>query len=165
LLGDLPYTVMVSHAGGGWSRHDRLAVTRWRPDATRDDTGQFCFVRDLAANRTWSVGHQPMGVPADRYAAEFAPDRITLHRLDGRVETRTEIVVVAGDEAEVRRVTLTNHSRGVRRFELTSYAEVVMGPPDADAAHPAFANLFVETEWHAWCSAITARRRPRRAEE
>jgi cyclic beta-1,2-glucan synthetase len=165
LLGDLPFTVMVSHAGGGWSRHDRIAVTRWRPDATRDDTGQFCFVRDLTTGKVWSVGHQPTGVAADRYSAEFAPDRITLHRIDGRIETRTEIVVVAADEAEVRRVTLTNHSRAARRLELTSYAEVVMGPPDADAAHPAFANLFVETEWHAWCSAITARRRPRRASE
>jgi cyclic beta-1,2-glucan synthetase len=165
LLGDLPYTVMVSHAGGGWSRHDRIAVTRWRPDATTDDSGQFCFVRDVSTNRVWSVGYQPTGVAADRYSAEFAPDRITLLRTDGRIETRTEIVVVAADEAEVRRVTLTNHSRQPRRIELTSYAEVVMGPPDADAAHPAFANLFVETEWHAWCSAITARRRPRAANE
>ncbi|MDH4046421.1 MAG: hypothetical protein OEW06_18390, partial [Gemmatimonadota bacterium] len=36
---------------------------------------------------------------------------------------------------------------------------------ETDAAHPAFANLFVETEWHEWCAAITARRRPRRADE
>ena len=161
LLGDLPYTVMVSHAGSGWSRYDRLAITRWRPDGTTDSTGQFCYVRDLGTGRLWSVGHQPTGVPADRYAAEFAADRVTLHRVDGRIETRTEIVVVAADAAEVRRVTLTNHGRTSREIELTSYAEVVMGPPDADAAHPAFANLFVETEWHEWCAAITARRRPR----
>ena len=37
----------------------------------------------------------------------------------------------------------------------------MLAPLDADRAHPAFANLFVETEWHAWCSAITATRRPR----
>ena len=36
-----------------------------------------------------------------------------------------------------------------------------MAPPDADRAHSAFSNLFVETEWHAWCTAITATRRPR----
>src|SRR5690606_14915560 len=58
---------------------------------------------------------------------------------------------------------LTNHGPTPRQIELTSYAEIVMGPAAADAAHPAFANLFIETEWHAWCTAITARRRPRDA--
>ena len=41
----------------------------------------------------------------------------------------------------------------------------MLAPPDADRAHPAFGNLFVETEYHAWCTAITATRRPRSAEE
>ncbi len=165
LLGDLPYTVMVTHAGGGFSRYNELAVTRWQADGTADDTGQFCYIRDVTAGRTWSAGFQPTGAEADEYHAHFAPDRVALHRVDGPVETRTEIVVVPADAAEVRRITLTNHSSGVREFELTSYAEVVMGPADTDALHPAFAALFVETEWHAWCSAITARRRPRRADE
>ena len=30
LLGHLPYTVMVSHCGAGYSRYQSLAVTRWR---------------------------------------------------------------------------------------------------------------------------------------
>ncbi len=165
LLGDLPYTVMVTHAGGGFSRYESLAVTRWRADGTTDDTGQFCYVRDIATERTWSVGYQPTGVEADQYHAHFAPDRVTLHRVDGDIETRTEIVVVPADAAEVRRVTLTNYGSAARELELTSYGEVVMGAPETDAAHPAFANLFIETEWHEWCAAITARRRPRRADE
>ncbi len=165
LLGDLPYTVMVTHAGGGFSRYNELAVTRWRADGTADDTGQFCYIRDVTGGRTWSAGFQPTGAAPDEYHAHFAPDRVALHRVDGPVETRTEIVVVPADAAEVRRVTLTNHGPAAREFELTSYAEVVMGPPETDAVHPAFAALFVETEWHAWCSAITARRRPRQADE
>ena len=52
-----------------------------------------------------------------------------------------------------------------REIELTSYGEIVLAPPDADRAHPAFSNLFVETEWHEWCTAITATRRPRSATE
>ena len=41
----------------------------------------------------------------------------------------------------------------------------MLTPQDADSAHPAFSNLFVETEWHSWCSAITATRRPRSSME
>ena len=53
LLGHLPYTIMVSHCGAGYSRYRDLAVTRWRADGTRDATGQFCYLRDTAAERVW----------------------------------------------------------------------------------------------------------------
>ncbi|HKU60068.1 MAG TPA: glucoamylase family protein, partial [Gemmatimonadales bacterium] len=165
LLGHWPYTAMVSHAGSGYSRYEDLAVTRWRADATRDATGQFIYLRDLGDHRVWSAGHQPVCAPADWYRAYLATDRVAIHRGDGRVETRTEIVAVPADGAEVRRVTVTNTGDETRDIELTSYGEIVLAPPDADRAHPAFGNLFVETEWHDWCTAITATRRPRSAHE
>jgi cyclic beta-1,2-glucan synthetase len=165
LLGYLPYTIMVSHCGGGYSRYESLAVTRWRSDGTRDSTGQFCYVKDLSTGRVWSAAHQPVCAPADWYNALMATDRITFHRADGDIETRTEIVVVPEDAGEVRRVTLTNNSDEVREIELTSYGEIVLATPEADRVHPAFGNLFVETEWHDWCTAITATRRPRSSKE
>jgi cyclic beta-1,2-glucan synthetase len=165
LLGHLPYTVMVSHCGAGYSRFEELAVTRWRADGTRDATGQFCYLRDVTEGRVWSATHQPLGAPADRYRAYLATDRVTVHRTDGAIETRTEIAVVPADAAEVRRVTVTNYGSAPREIELTSYGEIVLAPPDTDRAHPAFGNLFVETEYHDWCSAITATRRPRSADE
>jgi cyclic beta-1,2-glucan synthetase len=165
LLGHLPYTVMVDNRGAGYSHHEELAVTRWRADATTDSMGQFCYVKDLSTGRRWSVAHQPVCAPADSYRACLATDRVTFQRADGDISTRTEICVVPGDAAEVRRVTVTNHGRREVEIELTSYAEVVLATPESDRAHPAFGNLFVETEWHAWCSALIATRRPRSAKE
>jgi cellobiose phosphorylase len=165
LLGHLPYTVMVSHCGGGYSRYETLAVTRWQADGCRDATGQFCYVKDLSTGRVWSAAHQPVCAPADWYRAHLATDRVTFHRADGEIETRTEIAVVPEDSAEVRRVTVTNNGDDERELELTSYGEIVLAAPEADRAHPAFGNLFVETEWHEWCGAVTATRRPRSAGE
>jgi cyclic beta-1,2-glucan synthetase len=165
LLGHAPYTVMLSQSGSGYSRFEELAVTRWRADGTRDHTGQFCYLKDLARGRVWSAAQQPVCARADWYRAFLATDRVTLHRADGELETRTEIVVVPEDAAEVRQVTLTNNGDRTREVELTSYGEIVLASPDRDRAHPAFANLFVETEWHEWCTAITATRRPRSAKE
>ena len=122
-------------------------------------------MKDLATERIWSAAHQPVCAPADWYRAYLATDRVTFHRSDGYIETRTEIAIVPEDSAEVRRVTVTNNGHETREIELTSYGEIVLAPPDADRAHPAFGNLFVETEWHEWCSAITATRRPRSAKE
>jgi cyclic beta-1,2-glucan synthetase len=165
LLGRLPYTIMVSAAGGGYSRHDSLAVTRWRADRTAEQTGQFIYVKDVTTGRLWSAAHQPVCAPTERYCALLATDRVTFERSDGDIETRTEIAVVPEDAAEVRRVTVTNNARTAREIELTSYGEIVLGPPDADRAHPAFANLFVETEWHEWVSAVSATRRSRASDE
>ena len=161
LLGSMPYTVMLNHNGSGYSRYESIAVTRWRADSTRDDTGQFCYINDLTAGEMWSAAYQPFGVPASNSRAWLASDRVTLHRTDGDIETRTEITVVPADSAEVRRITLTNTGSGAHEIELTSYGEVAMTTQGADLAHPAFSNLFVETEWHGWCTAITATRRPR----
>ncbi len=165
LLGHAPMTVMVTHAGGGFSRFEGLSVTRWRSDGTRDDSGEFCYVKDLGTGHTWSSGHQPTGTIAESYRASLATDRVTILRTDGALETRTEIVVAPEDAAEIRRVTVTNNSGTVREVELTSFGEIVLAPRAADRVHPAFGNLFVETEWHEWCHTITATRRPRSAEE
>ena len=161
LLGATPYTVMLNHTGSGYSRYGDMAVTRWRADATQDATGQYCYVKDLATGAYWSTATQPVGASASRSSATLASDRVTLSRTDGTIDTRTEITVVPHDAAEVRRVTLTNNGSTSRDLELTSYGEIVMASPGADAAHPAFSNLFVETEWHQWCTAVTAARRPR----
>ncbi|MDQ3208550.1 MAG: hypothetical protein M3Q37_08060 [Gemmatimonadota bacterium] len=165
LLGHLPYTIMVGHCGAGYSRYEGLAVTRWQSDGTRDSTGQFCYVKDVSTGRVWSAAHQPVCAPADWYNAFLATDRVTFHRADGDIETRTEIAVVPQDSAEVRRITVTNNSEDAREIELTSYGEIVLSQPEADRAHPAFGNLFVETEWHEWAGAVTATRRPRSATE
>ena len=165
LLASLPYTVMISNAGAGYSRYEQMAITRWRADGTRDDHGQWCYVRDLTSGELWSATHQPVAKRADVYRAAFATDRISFERRDGDVETRLELTVVSDDMAEVRRVTLLNHSSVVREIELTSYGEIVLAPPDADRAHPAFANLFVETEWRDSEAAILATRRPRASSE
>ncbi len=165
LLGHVPYTIMVSHCGAGYSRYEELAVSRWQSDGTRDFTGQFCYLKDLSTGRIWSAAHQPVCAPADSYQALLATDRVTFHRIDGSIETSTEIAVVPEDAAEVRRVTITNHSDETREIELTSYGEIVLAPPESDRAHPAFGNLFVETEWHDWCNAISATRRARSSKE
>ncbi len=47
LLSNGHYHVAITSAGGGYSRWRDLAVTRWREDATRDNWGSFCFLRDL----------------------------------------------------------------------------------------------------------------------
>ena len=50
------------------------------------------------------------------------------------------------DDIELRRIRLINRSGERRTVEVTSYAEVALAAPAADALHPAFSKLFVQTE-------------------
>jgi cyclic beta-1,2-glucan synthetase len=165
ILGNVPYTTLITNAGGGFSRYGNLAVTRWRHDSTRDNFGQWCYVKDLSTGHVWSTAHQPSGTEPQWYRVLFASDRITFIRRDGDIDTVTEIAVASDDAAEVRRILLTNRSLQPRDIELTSYSEVVLAPPDSDRAHPAFGNLFVQTEFLEAKAALLATRRPRSATE
>jgi cyclic beta-1,2-glucan synthetase len=165
LLSNGRYAVMVTAAGSGYSRWRDVAVTRWREDVTRDAWGSYLFLRDMASGAVWSAGHQPSGVEADSYEATFAEDHAEFSRRDGSITTGLTIVVSAEHDAEIRRVTLTNLGSHDREIELTSYAEVVLAPQAADVAHPAFQNLFVQTEFIPDIGALLATRRPRSSDE
>jgi cyclic beta-1,2-glucan synthetase len=155
------YHLFVSSAGGGQSRWRDLALTRWREDATRDCWGAFIYLRDTASGEFWSAGYQPALRSSEDYEATFTEAKAELRQRRGDLEIGMQIWVSPEDDVEVRRLTLTNHSRGKRSIELTSYAEVVLAVPGADLAHPVFSNLFVQTEFLTDRGAILCTRRPR----
>nr|WP_211253961.1 glucoamylase family protein [Pelobacter seleniigenes] len=165
LLSNGRYHVMVTNSGGGYSRWRDLAVTRWREDVTCDCWGSFIYLRDLDSGDFWSTAYQPTLSKADYFEAIFGQGRAEYRRRDQAVETHTEISVSPEDDVEIRRVTLTNQSSRTRHIEVTSYAEVVLAPLNADLAHRAFSNLFVQTEILPAQQAILSTRRRRTPEE
>jgi cyclic beta-1,2-glucan synthetase len=156
---------MLTVAGSGYSRWRDIAVTRWREDATRDCWGSYIFLRDMQTGSVWSAGYQPSGVEADDYEVSFSEERAEIIRRDGDWSTTLEVVVSSEDDAEVRRISVTNMGTRSRDLQVTSYAELSLAPQAADVAHPAFANLFVQTEFVPEIGALLATRRRRSDED
>ncbi len=165
LLSNGRYHVMVTNAGGGYSRWKDIAVTRWQEDTTRDNAGAFCYIRDTGSGEFWSTAYQPALKRSKNYEAIFSEGRAEFRRRDHDIDTHTEIAVSPEDDIELLRITITNRGRTRREIEVTSYAEVVLAPPAADALHPAFSNLFVQTEIIDNKQAILCTRRPRSRDE
>jgi len=161
LLSNGRYHVMATHAGGGYSRWLNLAVTRWREDATCDCWGTFIYLRERDTGHYWSTAYQPTLRKSDHYEAIFVQARAEYRRRDQGIDTHTEISVSPEDDVEIRRVTLTNLSSRTRHIEVTSFAEVVLAPLNADLAHRSFSNLFVQTEILPDRQAILCTRRRR----
>ena len=161
LLSNGAYSVMVTTSGGSSSRYRGLMVTRWREDPTRDHWGQFCYMRDTVTGRVWSTTRQPTLTRPREYEVSFSLDKAEIARRENGILSLTVISVSTEDDAELRTIKLTNVSAGARELELTSYAEIVLAKAADDAVHPAFGNLFVETEFLPASGALLATRRSR----
>lgn len=159
------YELLISDSGAGQSSCNGIALNRWRNDPVQDDLGSIIYLRDLDTGRFWSLGYQPTRTPTERYRAGLDDGRFVLERQDEGIDARLVVSIDAHADLERRRVRLRNLSARARRIELTSYLEVVLFPADADAAHPAFAKLFVQTERDPASGALLARRRPRAQHE
>jgi cyclic beta-1,2-glucan synthetase len=165
LLSNGRYSVMLTSAGSGYSRWHDIAVTRWREDATRDCWGQYIFLRDVQTGTVWSAGYQPTVAEPDSYEATFFEDHAEIIRRDRSLTTSLDVIVSPEDDAEVRRISISNLGVRSRDIQVTSYAELSLTSQAADLAHPAFANLFVETEFVPQVGALLATRRKRSDDE
>ena len=165
LLSNGRYHVMVTNAGGAYSHWKNIAVTRWHEDTTSDNWGTFCYIRDLASGEFWSNTYQPALKRSQSYEVILSEARAEFRSSGRELDTHTEIAVSPEDDIELRRISITNRSSTRRAIEITSYAEVVLASPAADALHPAFSNLFVQTEIIQQQQAILCTRRPRSSGE
>ncbi|MBA3768702.1 MAG: phosphorylase, partial [Acidobacteria bacterium] len=110
LLSNGNYSVMVTTSGAGYSMCGSLAVTRWREDVTRDNYGSFFYLRDVRSGAVWSAGYQPVGRLTQAYEVTFSEDKVDFRQSDAGILTHTEIIVSPEDDAELRRLSITNQS-------------------------------------------------------
>ena len=161
LLSNGRYSVMLNAAGSGYSRWREFAVTRWREDPVGDGWGSYVLLRDEDSGLVWSTARQPCGIETDAYAAALSDGHVGIVHRYGTLTTMLDVAVAGDRDVELRRVTLSNHGDSVREIALTSYAELVLGPAGADAAHQAFSKMFVQTESVEQGSILLATRRRR----
>ena len=159
------YCVLITNAGGGYSRWQDIALTRWRSDTTLDNWGTWIYIQDQESGALWSAGIQPVSSQPENQEVLFSPHKVEFQRRDHDISLQMKITVSPDDDVEIRRLTFINHSNRPRRLRLTSYGEVVLAPQFADQHHPAYNNLFIESEFLPELNALLFHRRPRSADE
>ena len=144
--------------GGGGLRWQGLALTRYEPDATRDDEGGVFYVRDEETRRIWLATSLQGRTTFAMHKAEFH------HRNEG-ISMHVDVAVAAADDVEVRQITLHNETNRPRRLTLTSAARPVLFDATRAPTHPAFSSMFIESEAIAEIDALLFARRPQTLEE
>lgn len=155
------YSVLMTSSGGGLSRWNDLELSRWQADSTLDDWGQWLYVQDLESGKLLSACRQPCHVPVEEEQVRFYPHKLEFHRRTNDLSLDLEVAVSPSDDVEIRLLTLSNHSHKAKRLALTSYAETVLAPHEADLRHPAFSKLFIESSFDSETGALMFQRRPR----
>lgn len=145
-LSNSTYSLLITSDGDGFSRCDENMMYRWRPDIY-SETGFYIYVRDVEQQHYWSTCHNPVKVKADEYQVIFTNHSAEYIRRDGDIITCTEVTLSSEDNIEVRKVTVKNNSQKEKQIEITSYMELVIDRYDAEASHPAFNKLFIESEY------------------
>lgn len=161
LLSNGRYTVALRANGAGVSRWHAFNVTRWRDDPLRDGYGTFFFVRDDGTQQLTSLTALPAPGADWRYRTRFLADQVQFEASGPGLQVRTSVLISPEDDTELRNIVLHNSGSATRTLELVSYFEPVLSNPKADEAHPAFANLFVETRWEPSWRALLLSRKPR----
>jgi cellobiose phosphorylase len=161
LLSNGKYSLMLTNSGTGYSHYDGIEISRWSADRTTTELGSFCYIKDLEKGDVWSTTYQPTLKEPEFYLVNFTSDKVEFKRKDLNIITKTEIVISPEDNAEIRKITLTNLSRYKRHLELTSYLELSLAPHLNDRAHPAFNKMFIETSTQSLPFALIATRRLR----
>jgi len=165
------YGVLITSAGAGYScwqdteSASSIDLTRWRADTTREDWGTWVYLQDTESGDLWSAAYQPTAAPPESQDVQFYAHMAEFRRSDHGIGLTMDITIAPDDDVEIRRISLTNHTDRVRHIALTSYGEIILAPQAADARHPAFNKMFVESEYLPETNALLFRRRPRSVSE
>ena len=155
------YSLIITAAGSGYSRWGEIDLTRWRADATLDDYGSWLYIQDQDNEKLWSATLQPTGIQPESQNVRFSPDKVEFERRDNDISLRTSIGIAADDDVEIRKISITNQSNRDRHLRITSYSEIILNTQKADQRHPAFNNLFIESEYLKDKHILISRRRLR----
>lgn len=160
LLSNGSYSVLLTDSGSGYSNNENIRISRWRENRG-SKYGTFIFIRSLNTDKVWSATVAPFFDEPDFYRVRFFQDHASYFREMANIDTKTDIVVSTEDNAEIRRISLTNHGLKAASLEVTSFFELALSHHNSDLAHPAFNNLFVQTEPVLEHNCLLAYRRPR----
>jgi cyclic beta-1,2-glucan synthetase len=165
LLSNGRYSVALRANGAGVSRwrsgERQSTISRWRDDALRDRYGTFIYLRPVGQPMASSVTFHPAPHPDWTYGATFLADHVQFHARSADLEATTTVLVSPEDDIEMRTLTLHNLSSEEMTLDVVSCFEAVLADPRADEAHPAFSNLFIDTDWHSGWRALLLSRKPR----
>lgn len=158
-LSNNSYTVMLTQYGTGYSSFHGNMISRWESDVLRRAPGIHIYIKDTDTGAVWSATFLPTCLLADSDRVHFEPHKATFVREVGSIETTLEVCVSPECNMEIRSLGIRNNGEYTAKLAVTCAFTPALSTEKDFVAHPAFAELFVETHAHPDRATVTAARR------
>ncbi|TVQ35149.1 MAG: hypothetical protein EA370_09645, partial [Wenzhouxiangella sp.] len=159
------FSMLATARGASSASWNDVMLTRWQADRTTSDSGHRVLVRDLDQNRQLVFGQGDDPAIEEQIVSRLGPHRAEIQRSGMDLSCRLRLAVSSQHDVQVHHLRISNESRQTRRLVVVSHAEVAMSGTGEFERHPAFARLFIETEYLDELSTLLYRKRPRSAAE
>ncbi len=158
-LSNNSYTVMLTQYGTGYSSFHGNMISRWESDVLRRAPGIHIYIKDTDTGAVWSAAFLPTCLLSDKDRVHFEPHKATFVREVAGIETTLEVCVSPECNMEIRSLGIRNNGERTAKLAVTCAFTPALCTERDFVAHPAFAELFVETHAHPDKAMVTAVRR------
>lgn len=150
---------LLTDTGLGYAKLRDVCMNRFRFDF-RQPNGMFIYLKNIKTKQIWSPTAAPINsIPDDEHVL-FYPHKAEYFRIENGIESVTQFVISAEHHVLLQTITLNNQQQEEVVLDITSYTEPLLNNLNADLAHRAFQNLFIQTAYdEANCTLYAMRRR------
>lgn len=153
------YTVMLTQYGTGYSMCQGRMISRWESDVLRRAPGIHIYIKNVDTGSVWSAAFLPTCLQADQEHVQFEPHKASFYRQVGGIETTMEVCVSPECDMEIRNLEIRNDTDKVLNLSVLCVYSPALSPDKDFEAHPAFAELFIDTIEDMDSRTVYARRR------
>lgn len=163
LLTNGKMSCLLTDTGLSYTKMNDIFLNRFRFDF-RQPCGKFLYLKNVKTKKIWSASAAPIFSVPEEERVLFYPHKAEYYRLENKIESVMQIVVSAEHHVELQTLTLCNHGEEEAVLDITSYTEPLLNRQEADLAHRAFQNLFVQTAFDEQNCTLYAMRRTRESD-
>ena len=133
-LGNEDFFSLISNTAGGYTFYKDAKfrrLTRYRyNNVPMDEGGKYFYIKD--GNTTWSPGWKPCKTELDSYECRHGMNYTSIKGEKNGVTATALYFVPLKTWAEVQKLTLTNHSKEVKKLKVFSFIEWCLWNAAAD---------------------------------
>ena len=138
------YSIIASHTGSGYSWRGNAGqnrITRLYQDLIKDNWGKYVYIRDIESGEYWSAAWKPVMANYQHYEVVHGIGYTIYKHKVNDIYSEMKLFVSINAPVEFMHLTLRNDSDRVRKIDVTSFFEWVLGNfPDE---HREFHKLFI----------------------
>jgi len=139
------YSIIASHTGSGYSWRGNAGqnrITRLYQDLIKDSWGKYIYIRDVESGEYWSASWKPVMSDYQHYEVVHGIGYTIYKHKVNDIYSEMKVYVSVDAPVEFMHLTLRNDSDRVRKIDVTSFFELVLGNfPDE---HREFHKLFID---------------------